>query len=106
MKTTHQLNGISNLKKSCIIILDCEVVELSTSRNTDETYSKAMGTYLKLLDPINGKVAYQKETNNSVFFMVWSNRSGWMVRTSSITMIQSINLKLNSGLSLLLQKKL
>ena len=75
---------ISLISKNMKIIPDCEVVELSTSRNTDETYSKAMGTYLKLLNPINDKVAYQKETNSSVFFLFWSNRSGWTVRSCSI----------------------
>ena len=49
----------------------------------NKLYSEEMGTYLKLIDFVNGKVAYKKDTENGTFYLFWHYRCGWMVRRFS-----------------------
>ena len=58
----------------------CECTFLSSTSMANKLYSEEMGTYLKLIDSVNGKVAYKKDTENGTFFLFWQNGCGWMVR--------------------------
>jgi len=63
---------------------ECEVIFLSSSSLTNELHSEEMGTYLKLIDSVNGKVAYKKDTENGSFFLFWYDGCGWMVNNQII----------------------
>ena len=61
-------------------MIECEVVDLTSSEEANRTHPDAMGRYLKLLDPVYGKVAYQKKSENANYFIFWRNRDGWTVK--------------------------
>ena len=63
-----------------ITITECEVLDVTSAGHGNQTHPDAMGRYLKLIDPVNGKVAYQKRSGNANHFLFWRNRDGWMVK--------------------------